>query len=190
VTTQNNDENKLNMWQFGGREVLFAIIGAALFMVVDVATSFAHIPSVHKVAFLPAGVVPMVFGVFFGPWVGLVSGLAGKIMGDLMTEQGFWPWWGLGYGLMGFLPGLVWLGLRNYRGMREIFKVEGLLVAGAGIGMGLASASEVWVSHISFAETVKTYFMREFLSNIAAGLVLVPLLMVGYAVIQGRKKQG
>jgi uncharacterized membrane protein len=183
-----NDQDKLKMWQFGGREVLAAMIGAALFMLLDVATSFAHIPSLHGVSFRPAAVIPMVVGVIFGPWAGLLSGLAGKIMGDLMTAQGFWPWWGLGYGLMGFLPGLAWVGLRNYRGAGEIFKVEGLLVVGAGIGMGLASVSEVWVSHISLAETVKTYFVPEFLSNVAAGLVIVPILMVGYAVILDRKK--
>jgi energy-coupling factor transport system substrate-specific component len=185
---QINDQDKLNMWQFGGREVLAAIIGAALFIVLDVATSFAHIPSLHGVSFHPAAVIPMVFGVIFGPWAGLVTGLAGKIMGDLMTAQGFWPWWGLGYGLMGFLPGLAWLSLRNYRRAGEILKVEGLLMLGAVIGMGLASVSEVWVSQISLAETVKTYFLREFLSNVAAGVVLVPVVMIGYAAILHRKK--
>jgi hypothetical protein len=109
-------------------------------------------------------------------------------MGDLVTEQGFWPWWGLGYGLLGFLPGLAWPGLRNYRRAAEILKVEGLLVLGAAIGMGLASVSEVWVSHLSFAETVKTYFLPEFLSNTLTGLVFVPVLMIGYAALLARKK--
>jgi len=82
---ENNDSNKQEMWQFGGREVLVSIIGAALFVVLDVATSFAHIPSVHGVTFRPAVIIPMICGVIFGPWVGLLSGLAGKIMGDLVT---------------------------------------------------------------------------------------------------------
>jgi energy-coupling factor transport system substrate-specific component len=181
---ENNDSNKQEIWQFGAQEVLHSMIGTALFIVLDVATSFAHIPSVHNVSFRPAVVIPMVFGVVFGPWAGLLSGLAGKIMGDLVTEQGFWPWWSLGYGLMGFLPGLIWLGLRNYRRAREILKVEGLLVLGAGIGIGLASVSEIWVSHIPFAETVKTYFLPEFFSNIATGLVLVPVLMVAYVTLK------
>jgi uncharacterized membrane protein len=181
---ESNAQEKLKMWQFAGREVLAAIIGAALFIVLDVATSFAHIPAFQHVSFHPAAVIPMIVGVIFGPWAGLLSGLAGKIMGDLVTEQGFWPWWGLGYGLMGCLPGLAWLSLRNYRRVRAILTVEGLLVLGAAIGMGLASVSEVWVSHISFAETVKTYFTPEFLSNTATGLVLVPALMIGYAAIR------
>ncbi len=181
---QINDKHKMKMWQFGGREVLAAMIGAALFIVLDVATSFAHIPSLHEVSFHPAAVIPMIIGVIFGPWAGLLSGLAGKIMGDLVTQQGFWPWWGLGYGLMGWLPGLAWLDRRDYRRAGEILKVEGLLVLGAGIGMGLASVSEVWVSHISLAETLETYFLREFLSNVGVGLVLVPILMIGYAAIR------
>jgi uncharacterized membrane protein len=185
---QSNDQNKSKMWQFGGREVLVAIVGAALFIVLDVATSFAHNPSFHGISLRPAALVPIICGVVFGPWAGLLSGLAGKIMGDLMTEQGFWPWWGLGYGWMGFLPGLAWLGLRNYRRAGEILKVEGLLVLGAGIGIGLASVSEVWVSHISLAETVKTYFLPEFFSNSATGLVLMPILMIAYSAILARKK--
>jgi uncharacterized membrane protein len=185
---ESNDQVKLKMWQFGGRELLAAIIGAALFIILDVATSFAHIPSLHGVSFRPAAVIPMIVGVVFGPWAGLLSGLAGKIMGDLVTEQGFWPWWGLGYGLLGCLPGLAWLGLRNYRRAGEILKVEGLLVLGAAIGMGLASVSEVWVSHISRTETVKTYFVPEFLSNAITGLVLVPVVMIGYAALLARKK--
>ena len=181
---ESNDQKKLNTWQFGGREVLATIIGAALFIILDVATSFAHIPAFQHVSFRPAAVIPMIAGVVFGPWAGLLSGLAGKIMGDLATEQGFWPWWGLGYGLMGCLPGLIWLKLRNYRRAGEILKVEGLLALGAGIGMGLASVSEIWVSHISLAETVKTYFTPEFLSNTLTGLVFVPILMIVYAAIR------
>ena len=185
---QINEKEKLKIWQFGGQEVLAAIIGAALFIILDVATSFAHIPAFQHVSFRPAAVIPIIVGVIFGPWAGLLSGLAGKIMGDLVTQQGFWPWWGLGYGLLGCLPGLAWLGLRSYRGAGEILKVEGLLVLGAAIGMGLASVSEVWVSHISLAETVKTYFVPEFFSNTVTGLVLVPVVMIGYAAIRDRKK--
>jgi uncharacterized membrane protein len=184
---ENNHSNKQAMWQFGGREVLVSIIGAALFIVLDVATSFAHIPSVHGVTIHPAVIIPLMCGVIFGPWAGLLSGLVGKIMGDLVTEQGFWPWWGLGYGLIGWLPGLAWLGLRNDRRAREIIKVEGLLVLGAGLGIGLASLSEVWVSHISLAETVKTYFVPEFLSNIITGLVLAPVLMIGSWVVIAKR---
>ena len=180
---ESKEQKRLKMWQFGGREVLAAMIGAALFIVLDVATSFAHIPSLHEVSFHPAAVIPMIIGVIFGPWAGLLSGLVGKIMGDLVTQQGFWPWWGLGYGLMGWLPGLAWLSRCDYRHAGEILKVEDLLVLGAGIGMGLASLSEVWVSHIPVAETVKTYFTPEFLSNTLTGVVLVPVLMIGYAAI-------
>ena len=181
-----NEQKKLKLWQFGAQEVLYSAIGAALFMVLEVATNFSNIPAADHVSFRPAVVIPMFLGVAFGPWVGLLSGLAGKIFGDLMSEQGFWPWWDLGYGLMGFLPGLIWPGLRNYRRVREILKAEGMLVLGAGIGMGLASVSEIWVSHVTFAETVKIYFLPEFLSNIVNGLALVPVLIIAYSIIVAR----
>jgi energy-coupling factor transport system substrate-specific component len=183
-----NDQKKLEMWKFGAQEVFYSAIGAALYMVLVVATNFLQIPAVKNVSFRPAAVIPMFFGVAFGPWVGLLSGLAGRIFSDLMSGQGFWPWWDLGYGLMGFLPGLIWLGLCNYRGIWEILKAEGMVVLGAGVGMGLASLSEIWVSHITFAETVEINFLPEFLSNIVNGLVLAPVLMIAYSAILAHRK--
>ena len=183
------DQKQLEMWKFGAQEVLYSAIGAALYMVLEVATYFFHIPPVQDVSLRPAVVIPMFFGVVFGPWVGLLSGLAGNIFGDLMSGIGFWPWWDLGFGLMGFLPGLIWLDLRNYRGVGDILKAEGMLVLGAGVGMGLASVSEIWVSHVTFAETVAINFLPTFLSNIANGLVLVPLLMIAFGAALARKSQ-
>ena len=183
-----NHQKKLAMWRFGAQEVVYSAIGAALYMALVVATNFLQIPAVKYVSFRPAAVIPMFFGVAFGPWVGLLCGLAGRIFSDLMSGQGFWPWWDLGYGLMGFLPGLIWLGLRNYHGVGDILKAEGMLVLGAGVGMGLASLSEIWVSHITFFETVKINFLPEFLSNIVNGLVLAPVLMIAYSAILARKQ--
>ena len=176
------------MWRFGGQEVWYSAIGAALYMVLEVATNFLQIPSAHNVSFRPAVVIPMFFGVAFGPWVGLLSGLGGNIFGDLMSGYGFWPWWDLGNGLMGFLPGLLWLTMVNYKAGKDILRAEVMLVLGAAIGMGMASLSEIWVSHVTFAETLATNFLPSFLSNMVNGLVLVPVLMIIFSAALVRKR--
>ena len=173
-----NNQKNLDRWKFGPQQVVYSAIGASLYMVLQVAASFLHIPALQNVSIRPAAVIPMFFGVAFGPWVGLLSGLAGSLFGDLMSQQGFWPWWCLGNGLMGFLPGLIWRDLRTYRDIRDILKVEGMLVVGAGVGMGLASLSEMWVSQLKFTETVTINFLPMFLSNTVTGLVLVPVLLL------------
>ena len=183
-----NNSKKLEMWKFGGLEVLYSALGAALYMVLMVATNFVHLPTVHYVTFRPAMVVPMFFGLAFGPWVGLLSGLGGNIFGDLMAGYGFWPWWDLGYGLMGLLPGLLWLSLGNYRAARDILKAEGMVVLGSGLGMGMASLSELWVSHITFAKTLEANFLPSFISYIVNGLVLVPVLMIAFGGTLARKQ--
>ncbi len=166
------------MWQFGPQEVLHSAIGAALYMVLEVAANFLHFPHFYDITFRPAVVIPMFFGLVFGPWAGLLSGLGGAIFGDLMSGYGFWPWWDLGYGLLGFLPGLLWPGLANFRHTGQILKIEAMLVLSALLGMGLASLSEIWVSHISLAETLDSYFLPWFLSSVVNGLVFVPILLI------------
>jgi len=183
-----NDQKKPEMWRFRGQEVWYSTLGAALYMVLEVATNFLHIPVAPYFSLRPAVVIPLFFGLAFGPWVGLFSGLTGNIFGDLMSGYGFWPWWDLGYGLMGFLPGLIWSGMHNYRSLRQILKAEGMVVLSAGAGMGLASLSEIWVSHVTFAETLATNFLPAFLSGLVNGLVLVPLLMIIFSEIQSRNQ--
>jgi energy-coupling factor transport system substrate-specific component len=165
-------------FQFGRQELVYSAIGASLYMVLEVAAGFIRFPAISHVTFRPAAVIPMFFGVAFGPWVGLLSGLGGNLFGDLMSQQGFWPWWNLGNGLMGFLPGLFWLNLGEVRQFRSILKVEAILLLGGGAGMGLASLSEMWVSQQKIFEVLVVYFYPMFFSNALSGLVLVPIFLV------------
>lgn len=177
---------KKTLWVFGTREVVYSAIGAALYAVLAVATNFLQIPAAANVSVRPAVAIPMFFGVVFGPWVGLISGLVGNIIGDLISGYGFWPWWDLGNGLMGFLPGLIWLTILNYKAGKDILKAEVMVIVGAAVGMFIASVSEIWVSGVTFATTMSTNFTPAFLSNIINGLILVPILMIAYSAIVAR----
>lgn len=177
---------KKSLWAFGTREVVFAAIGAALYGVLSYATNLLQIAGSGNVALRPAVAIPMFFGVAFGPVVGFLAGGIGNILADLLSGYGFWPWWDFGNALQGMIPGLIYLGIKNYRSPIDILKAEVMVVLGAFVGMGVASISEMWVSGVDFATTVAINFTPSFISNIVNGLILVPILMVAYSAIVAR----
>lgn len=177
---------KKSIWAFGTREVVFAAIGAALYGVLSFATNWAQIPAAGNVSIRPAVAIPLFFGIVFGPWVGLISGLLGNVLGDLLSGYGFWLWWSFGNGVMGFVPGLIAGAVASYRATQSIIKAEVMVVLGTAAGMFLAALSEIWVSGVTFAATLLTNFMPAFISNVVNGLILVPILMVAYAAVSER----
>jgi len=177
---------KKSLWSFGTREVVFAAIGAALYGVLSYATNMLQIPGAGNVAIRPAVAIPMFFGVAFGPIVGFISGILGNIIGDLLSGYGFWPWWDLANGLMGFFPGLIYLGIKNFKDTSDILKAEGMVIVGVLVGIGVAAISELWVSGVDFATTVSMNFIPAVTTNLVNGLILVPILMVAYSAIQAR----
>ncbi len=177
---------KKSLWSFGTREVVFAAIGAALYAVLSALTNFAQIPAAGNVAVRPAVSIVFFFGLAFGPWVGLITGLLGNIFGDLLSNYGFWPWWDLGNGLMGLVAGLFAGRMTSYRAVMDIVWAEIAVVVGAAVGMFVASVSEIWVSGITFAVTMVQNFMPSFLANIVNGLILTPILLIAYSAVVAR----
>jgi uncharacterized membrane protein len=95
-----------DLWKFGTREVVYAAIGAALYGVLSWATNWLQLPSVSNVALRPAIVIPIFFGVVFGPAVGFFSGFVGNVLGDALMGWGVFPIWDIGNGLIGLVAGL------------------------------------------------------------------------------------
>jgi hypothetical protein len=93
------------LWKFGTREVVYAAIGAALYGVLSWATNWLQLPSVSNVALRPAIVIPIFFGVAFGPAVGFFSGFVGNVLGDALMAWGVFPIWDIGNGLIGLVAG-------------------------------------------------------------------------------------
>jgi len=177
---------KKKLWQFGTREVVFAAIGAALYGVLSWATYALQIPGSGNVSVRPAVVIPMFFGVVFGPIVGFISGGLGNIIGDLLSGGQIWPWWDLGNAIQGLLPGLIFLTIVNYKDLGSIIRTEIMVVLGIIVGMGIASISDKWVSGYDWATVWAGDFLPAFITNVIWGLVLTPILMVAYSAIQER----
>jgi len=177
---------KKSLWSFGTREVVFAAIGAALYGVLSALTNVLQIAGSGNVAVRPAVSIVFFFGLAFGPWVGLITGLLGNIIGDLLSGYGFWIWWDIGNGLMGLVAGLLLPYMTNYRAIKDLIFGEIAVVLGAAVGMFFASLTEIWVSGIDFVTTMVQNFWPSFLSNIVNGLILTPILMIAYSAVVAR----
>jgi uncharacterized membrane protein len=95
-----------DLWKFGTREVVYAAIGAALYGVLSWVTNVIPMPAVSQVTLRPAIVIPIFFGIVFGPAVGFFSGFVGNVLGDALTGFGMYPIWDIGNGLIGLVAGL------------------------------------------------------------------------------------
>jgi energy-coupling factor transport system substrate-specific component len=177
---------KRSLWTFGTREVVYSAIGAALYAVLNIATNFLALPGAGNVSFRPGVAIPMFFGVAFGPVVGFIAGFLGNMLGDLASGGGFWPWWDLGSGLMGLIPGLIALAVVNYRDPKSIGKALVMVVLGIVVGMGVASISELWVSGADINAVIFQNFTPAAVTNLVNGIVLVPILMVAYGAVVAR----
>ena len=73
-------------WHVGRREVIAAILGVLLYGLLSHASLIVLISSGTPDVFLPALLIPMLFGVIYGPWVGLVVGGFGFLLGDYIAN--------------------------------------------------------------------------------------------------------
>jgi energy-coupling factor transport system substrate-specific component len=177
---------KKSLWKFGTREVVYSAIGAALYAVLALVTNWAQIPSAGNVSIRPAVAIPMFFGVAFGPIVGFISGFLGNLISDLAAGYGFWAWWDIGNGIMGFIPGLIAASLVEYKSWKSILKAELFVIIGVLVGMAVASISEMWVSGADIKTVIFGNFIPAVIPNLINGLILVPILMVAYNAIVKR----
>jgi energy-coupling factor transport system substrate-specific component len=178
--------NKKSLWSFGTREVVFSAIGAALYAVLSYGTNLLQIPGAANVSIRPAVAIPLFFGVAFGPIVGFITGILGNMLNDFLSGNGFWIWWDIGNGLMGLVPGLVYPMMQTFRSGADIFKAELTVIGGSFVGMFFAAVTEIWVSGITFGNTLVINFVPAFLTNIINGLIVVPILMLAYSAVVTR----
>ena len=106
VTERQERSLSSRIWAIGVRQVVFMALGAALYAGVSYATNSLQLPGASNVSLRPGIVIPVFFGVVFGPWVGLFAGGVGNLINDLLTGPIYWNW-DLGNGLIGFVSGLA-----------------------------------------------------------------------------------
>jgi len=178
---------KNNLWEFKTRQVVYGAIGAALYGVFSWVTNIIPLPAAGNITFRPAVAVLIFFGAAYGPWVGLIAGLVGNILGDAISGWGFWWHWDIGNGLMGMIPGLAMLMIKDYNKTKDISIAVGFGVVGIAVGMLFASLMEVVVGGIDMATALLGYFTPAFLGNLVVTIVLLPILMIAYHAVVSRR---
>src|SRR5690242_1469858 len=71
-----------SIWYVGPRQIVAALLGVALYGLLSHVNLILILPMGTLDVFLPALLIPLFFGVIFGPWVGLTVGGFGFLLGD------------------------------------------------------------------------------------------------------------
>lgn len=179
--------NDKSTWAFGTRQVVYGAIGAALYGVFSYATNIFPLPAAGNVTFRPAVAVLIFFGVAYGPWVGLLAGFFGNMLGDGITGWGFYWNWSLGNGLMGMVAGLAMAGITDFRARNDILKALGWGVLGIIVGMLFASLTEMFVGGIDLNTALVGYFLPAIGGNLVVTVILLPILMIAFAAVAARR---
>ena len=174
----------------GVRQVVYMALGAALYGGLSYLTNFIQLPSAGNVSFRPAIVIPLLFGVVFGPWVGLFAGGIGNLIGDFISGYGvFWNW-DVGNALVGFIAGLaILMTWGRYRTTRSIVIAEIFAAIGVIVGIGFAAYSDIWVSKLTFAGATSE-FIPAAGTDLINGLILLPILLIAYNAAMARRGRG
>jgi energy-coupling factor transport system substrate-specific component len=179
--------NDRSTWEFGTRQVVYGAIGAALYGVFSYATNIFPLPAAGNVTFRPAVAVLIFFGAAYGPWVGLLAGFFGNMLGDGLTGWGFYWNWSLGNGLMGMVPGLIMAAITDFRARADILKAIGWGTLGIIVGMLFASLTEMFVGGIDLNTALVGYFVPAFIGNFVVTVILLPILMIAFAAVAARR---
>ncbi|GHO46657.1 ECF transporter S component [Ktedonospora formicarum] len=170
-----------SIWGISVRHVVYAALGAALYGGLSYLTNIIQLPSAGNVSLRPAIVIPLLFAVLYGPWVGLFAGGVGNLLGDWISGYGVYWNWDVGNGLLGFIAGLaIILTLGRYNNTRKIVIAEIFSAIGIVLGIAFASYNEMWISKIDFNTATIGYMAPAAISDLVNGLILLPILLVAY----------
>ena len=190
VTERGEERSRPNVWGIGVREVVLMALGAALYAGLSYVTNSLQLPGASNVSLRPGIVIPLFFGVVFGPIVGAFSGGIGNLINDLLTGTVYWNW-DVGNAIIGLVAGLaVYNTLGRYNTTVKIIVAEFYSVIGILVGLGFAAYSDIWVSKLTFANATTTEFIPASLPDIVLGLILLPILLIAYNAAVARTGRG
>lgn len=135
--------------------------------------------SSEAVAIRPQIILPLMGGFLMGPLYGFLIGVSGNFLGDLWCGYGtlFWPF-SLGNGLMGAIPGLLYL--KNIRRIETIGHFSSLLIAiviGNIIGIGIGLITYNLIGSDSLQQLTWLFFQPIIVVNVITSFILVPPIL-------------
>ena len=203
-----SSEEKLKIWRVGKRQVSSMALGVIFYTILSNFILLIHLHPANGFELLwilPALVIPLFFGVLYGPWVGLVTGGLGYFLGNYLSIAINWntnssnivsfltlssikpPWYfHLAFLLIGFVAGLATFFTKGrYKTIRDIVLAE--IFATLGILCGFfVIFNNIW-PHLYSYETLGLDFTHIALPNMVLVLILLPIMLsIRNFVIDGK----
>lgn len=197
-------------WKFGRRELLYSLLGIAIYAATSWATNFAQLNAQEVSGVLRPGVgVPIFFGFVFGPITGFLVGAVGNLLVDFTIGFASVPApgstfpealaslsanWEIGNGLLGLIPGIAATFYRRYFTLNDMTRAIVISILAIVVGIGFATALDpiVFSSAITGSDyysgvyssdlqlAIRDSFIPIASSNIVNALLVVPLLLFNY----------
>jgi energy-coupling factor transport system substrate-specific component len=173
------------------------IIGALLYALLVWLTTIFPLAAAGDVNIRPGVVVPIFFGLAFGPLVGFFTGMVGNFLGDLLSGVVAFPLatvsdnpvtnvlmatylpWQIGNGLMGLIPGFARRFISGYSRFKDHLVALSFAVSGIIVGMGTASLLTVALG-LDAAFVFSQYFIPAVWSNTYNVIFLLPILLYNF----------
>jgi len=170
---------------FAGRTIssklLLALGAALLYGLLNWACSGLHLPGATLISLRPQVAVPITMGLAFGPLPGFITGFAGNVFGDLLSGYGLQYWdWSIGNGLLGAIPGIVYItGTQTIRTVGQFgIVLLSILVANL-VGLATGTFTDSLVLHrLTFEEAILGWLLPSLLTNVLLAFAIVPLLLL------------
>lgn len=175
------------MTEMNTRQVVYGLIGAALYGLFSWIANQYPLPAIAGVSFHPAVAFLVFFGIAYGPWAGLLAGFLGNTLSDLFSTGNFYWNWSVGYALVGMISGFMMIRSKDFGTVPGILKAIGWSTLGIAVGMLFACLMEIFVSGIDFRTAVVEYFPLAFLGNFVCAVILLPILMIIFAAFLSRR---
>src|SRR6266849_6268215 len=197
-------DKKASLWYVGPRQVIAALLGVALYGLLSHINVIILISVGTLDVFLPSLLIPLFFGVIFGPWVGLVVGGFGFLLGDYVANMWLHDLsWNNGYlfygsalinfrdligwnavtgylanGIIGLVAGLTHITTRRYNNLQALATVGVICAAGIAVGILIVVYSAVWLYHSPYYKLgeATSAFFDSLLPNLLFALVILPIL--------------
>jgi energy-coupling factor transport system substrate-specific component len=165
-------EEKVKVWNIGKRQIIAMCIGIILH-----ASLFSVSPTFFGYNLLLRFTVPVFFGVVFGPWVGLVVGGIGEVVGQVLFGRFLWVIM-VGAASTGLISGLSMLKTQGQYTFGNAVLAGVIGTAGLAIGIGFILATL----------NIFGLFATDTLGDAIITLIIFPVLLLIYDKIANRKK--
>jgi uncharacterized membrane protein len=176
-------------WRALTVQVLAGCGGAGLYAAVSWLTNYMQLSGTSDISLRPGIVIPIVFGLRFGPLAGFITGALGNTLNDLLSSGTTYWNWSLGNGLIGLVAGAYAFRWHTRWGWRQYAWAVALGCVGIAIGMAVAAGLDIWVCRaeapadncsvvpVTFDAALNQEFLPAAKTNVLNALILLPLLL-------------